>query len=68
VDNGEEALPGLLRTLDKEAIMLESIQLARPTLDDVFLTLTGRSLREDTPAGPAAGRRRPGRQLMPGTT
>jgi ABC-2 type transport system ATP-binding protein len=49
VDNGEEALPGLLRTLDHAAITLESIQLARPTLDDVFLTLTGRTLREDTP-------------------
>ena len=49
MDNGEEALPGLLRTLDQAAITLESIQLARPTLDDVFLTLTGRSLREDTP-------------------
>ena len=56
VDNGEEALPGLLRTLDHAAITLESIQLARPTLDDVFLTLTGRSLREDIPAGPPADR------------
>jgi hypothetical protein len=56
VDNGEEALPGLLRTLDQAAITLESIQLARPTLDDVFLTLTGRSLREDIPAGPPADR------------
>jgi ABC-2 type transport system ATP-binding protein len=27
---------------------METIQLARPTLDDVFLTLTGRSLREDS--------------------
>ena len=50
VDHGEEALPGLLRTLDAAGITLESIQLARPSLDDVFLTVTGRSLREDTPA------------------
>jgi hypothetical protein len=30
--------------------------LSRPTLDDVFLTLTGRSLRDDSPNGarPAA--------------
>jgi ABC-2 type transport system ATP-binding protein len=28
--------------------------LARPTLDDVFLTVTGRSLRDDSPAGAAA--------------
>ena len=49
VDRGEEALPGLLRALDAAGITLESIQLARPSLDDVFLTVTGRSLREDTP-------------------
>jgi ABC-2 type transport system ATP-binding protein len=54
VENGEEALPGLLRALDAAGIMLMSIQLARPTLDDVFLTLTGRSLRDDSPAAPAA--------------
>ena len=48
VDRGEEALPGLLRALDAAGITLESIQLARPSLDDVFLTVTGRSLREDT--------------------
>jgi ABC-2 type transport system ATP-binding protein len=49
VEHGEEALPGLLRSLDAAGLALESIQLARPTLDDVFLTLTGRSLRDDSP-------------------
>ena len=33
-------------------LTLESVQLARPTLDDVFLTLTGRSLRDDSPVQP----------------
>ncbi|HEX7995373.1 MAG TPA: DUF4162 domain-containing protein [Streptosporangiaceae bacterium] len=51
VTGGEQALPGILRALDTEGITLESIQLARPTLDDVFLTLTGRSLRDDSPSG-----------------
>ncbi|HYK28252.1 MAG TPA: ATP-binding cassette domain-containing protein [Streptosporangiaceae bacterium] len=50
VEHGEEELPGLLRALDGAGLSLTSIQLARPTLDDVFLTLTGRSLREDSPA------------------
>ena len=50
VDHGEEALPGMLRELDAAGLALRSIQLARPTLDDVFLTVTGRSLREDAPA------------------
>ena len=58
VEHGEEALPGMLRALDAEDIAMESIQLARPTLDDVFLTLTGRSLRDDSPDG--AGGQDPG--------
>jgi ABC-2 type transport system ATP-binding protein len=49
VAHGEKALPGVLRALDAAGITLESIALARPSLDDVFLTVTGRSLREDTP-------------------
>jgi ABC-2 type transport system ATP-binding protein len=49
VEQGEEALPGLLRALDGAGIAMESIQLARPSLDDVFLTVTGRSLRDDSP-------------------
>ena len=49
VERGEQALPALLRVLDAAAVTLESINLSRPTLDDVFLTLTGRSLRDDSP-------------------
>jgi hypothetical protein len=30
---------------------MRAISLSRPTLDDVFLTLTGRSLRDDSPHG-----------------
>jgi ABC-2 type transport system ATP-binding protein len=48
VEHGEAALPALLRVLDAAGITLESINLSRPTLDDVFLTLTGRSLRDDS--------------------
>lgn len=39
-------VPGLLRDLDQAGITLEAIEVQRPTLDDVFLTLTGRSLRD----------------------
>jgi ABC-2 type transport system ATP-binding protein len=52
VSRGEQALPPLLRALDGAGLTLESVQLARPTLDDVFLTLTGRSLRDDSPVQP----------------
>jgi ABC-2 type transport system ATP-binding protein len=56
VDRGEQALPGLLRALDGAGLILSSISMARPSLDDVFLTMTGRSLRDDSPvAAPAAG-------------
>ncbi len=51
VERGEEALPVLLRTLDGAGITMSAISLSRPTLDDVFLTLTGRSLRDDSPGG-----------------
>ena len=39
-------IPGLLRELDASGIALDSIEVLRPTLDDVFLTMTGRSLRD----------------------
>jgi ABC-2 type transport system ATP-binding protein len=46
VPRGDVALPELLRGLDARGIALRAVQVHRPTLDDVFLTLTGRSLRE----------------------
>ena len=46
VQRAGKAVPGLLRELTVADIGLESIEVLRPTLDDVFLTLTGRSLRE----------------------
>jgi ABC-2 type transport system ATP-binding protein len=46
VDEGATAIPQILRTLDGAGVKLGSIELHRPSLDDVFLTKTGRSLRE----------------------
>ncbi|MGI5169725.1 ATP-binding cassette domain-containing protein [Spirillospora sp. CA-253888] len=46
VDDGDRELMGLVRALDAAGVELASLHLARPTLDDVFLTVTGRSLRE----------------------
>jgi ABC-2 type transport system ATP-binding protein len=40
-------LPELLRSLDRSGVAVASAEVARATLDDVFLHLTGRSLRED---------------------
>jgi ABC-2 type transport system ATP-binding protein len=47
VQDGGSAMPALLRALDAAGVALDSIEVRRPTLDDVFLTMTGRSLRED---------------------
>jgi ABC-2 type transport system ATP-binding protein len=46
VDRGDEALPTILRTLGQGGFPPKSVHLSRPSLDDVFLKLTGRSLRE----------------------
>ncbi|MCW7944360.1 ABC transporter [Streptomyces hygroscopicus] len=46
VPRGDIALPVLMRTLNSAQIAATSIQVNRPSLDDVFLALTGRSLRE----------------------
>ena len=46
VDEGASAIPLILRALDGAAVPLGTIELHRPSLDDVFLTKTGRSLRE----------------------
>ena len=48
-----KAVPGLLRDLEASGVGLDAIEVIRPTLDDVFLTLTGRSLRDaDEAANP----------------
>jgi ABC-2 type transport system ATP-binding protein len=47
VERGDAAVVPLLRALDAEGIAPSSLTVKRPSLDDVFLTLTGRSLRED---------------------
>ncbi|GAB3487184.1 ATP-binding cassette domain-containing protein [Amycolatopsis cihanbeyliensis] len=46
VPRGDTAMPELLRALDAADIGMTAMQVHRPTLDDVFLTLTGRTLRD----------------------
>ena len=54
VPRGDTAMPDLLRALDTRNITMTSVQVTRPTLDDVFLTLTGRSLRDAEEGGKPA--------------
>lgn len=46
VDDGMTALPKILRLLDRSGMTIKTITLSEPTLDDVFLRHTGRSLRD----------------------
>ncbi len=50
VDKGNEALPALLGLLGQSRLSPKTAHLSRPSLDDVFLKLTGRSLRESETA------------------
>src|SRR5439155_23613349 len=54
VDAGATAIPQLLRVLDGGGVQLASIELHRPSLYDVFLAKTGRSLRDTASAAGTA--------------
>jgi ABC-2 type transport system ATP-binding protein len=66
VDDGSHAAVTVVRTLDREGLEPVSLAVREPTLDDVFLTLTGHVAEEvpsDDAAVPADGRRgRPGQR------
>jgi len=47
IAGGAEILTQVLRALDAEGVTVEDIGLRRPTLDDVFLTITGRHAEEE---------------------
>jgi ABC-2 type transport system ATP-binding protein len=57
--DGPDLLPQVVRALDDEAVAIEDIALRRPTLDEVFLVLTGRATPDgepdDTPTGTPTG-------------
>jgi ABC-2 type transport system ATP-binding protein len=53
VASAETFMPRLFNELDSK---IESIELRRPTLDDVFLSLTGRMIREEQVSGKDAFR------------
>jgi ABC-2 type transport system ATP-binding protein len=47
LEHGAERLPGLLARLDHAGVTVHAAHLHEASLDDVFLALTGRSLREE---------------------
>jgi ABC-2 type transport system ATP-binding protein len=60
VTNGSRLLPAAIRDLDAAGLQLDDLALRRPTLDDVFLILTGHVAEEAPAVEPATeGRRGP---------
>ena len=51
VPDGASALPVLLRAMVEHDLDASGVEVRRPTLDDVFLTMTGRSLRDEAMTG-----------------
>ena len=49
ITGGAQVLTEALRVLDDAGIGIDDVGLRRPTLDDVFLSLTGHASEEDTP-------------------
>jgi ABC-2 type transport system ATP-binding protein len=49
VDGGAEHLATVVRLLDEQGIRVDDVGLRRPTLDEVFLTLTGQPIGDDAP-------------------
>jgi ABC-2 type transport system ATP-binding protein len=58
VTNGAQRLAAIVRDLDAAQIALDDLALRRPTLDDVFFSLTGRAVSEAEPPEEALLHRR----------
>ncbi|MBN2067862.1 MAG: ATP-binding cassette domain-containing protein [Candidatus Diapherotrites archaeon] len=58
VEKGEEKIPKILILMEKKGIAVESVSLRKPSLDDVFLHFTGRTIREQEADPKDAFRRR----------
>ncbi|MFH0863217.1 MAG: ATP-binding cassette domain-containing protein [Candidatus Altiarchaeota archaeon] len=58
LDDSTSAMPRLFEYASKKGIRITSIELRRPTLNDVFLLRVGRELREEHGDGKDAVRRR----------
>jgi len=54
VENGAAEIPRVVRALDEAGIAVESLELVRPTLDDVFVDKTGHHLEGEGEAEGAA--------------
>jgi ABC-2 type transport system ATP-binding protein len=47
VPNASVAIPALLRRLEGDGVQITGLHMSQPSLDDVFMKYTGRSIREE---------------------
>ncbi len=52
VTKGEEKIPGVIEFAQNFDIRITSISVRKPTLDDVFLSYTGRTIRDEQTSNP----------------
>ena len=52
VAEGAAAIAPVVRALDEAGILIESLDVVEPTLDDVFVAKTGQHLEGEADAGP----------------
>jgi ABC-2 type transport system ATP-binding protein len=48
VPNAKAAIPALLRRLESDGLAIAGLEMHQPSLDDVFMKYTGRSIREES--------------------
>ncbi len=53
----ETALPTIIETLTKKGLKINDIALVKPTLDQVFLQVTGNAMRDRAANGDSYGQR-----------
>ena len=58
VASGAEDLIRTVRLLDQHGLRVDDLVLRRPTLDDVFLSLTGKATDKEEPSAPKRGRKK----------
>jgi ABC-2 type transport system ATP-binding protein len=47
VDDAGRRIPEIIKLVDGAGVQLEKVEMHKPTLDDVFLSVTGRSIRDE---------------------
>jgi len=64
VNNGEEDIPELFRLAQMTGVFISAINLRKPSLEDVFIYLTGSSIREQDGSRGSAMREKMRRRMM----